>query len=132
MDAVATYKVEDVFSGRITGAGIYVVSDGDTAIYVGKSEWNLDARLKTHLGLYGQLSTLGYFIQANFPESRKWDVRIYWAEGLDQLEFNLIQQLRPILNEQMNTQEHSIPERYRTEIQYKKVDVAKSIASRIK
>jgi excinuclease UvrABC nuclease subunit len=132
MELIATYKVEDIFSGRITGAGIYVVGDGDTTIYVGKSEWNLDARLKAHLGLYGQLSMLGYFIQANSPESRKWDVRIYWAEGLNQLEFNLIQQLRPILNEQMNTQAHSIPERYKTEIQPRKVDIAKSIASRIK
>jgi hypothetical protein len=63
---------------------IYVVRDGDTVFYVGKSDSGVLERLGVHLGepFRGRTSKsdLGLLIEANLPESKRWIVELYTAD----------------------------------------------------
>ena len=132
MKPVITFKVKDIFSGKVGGSGIYVFRDGKTVLYIGKAEQDLYARLMKHLGRYGEQSRIGQLIQVNSPESHEWSIDVYWNEHLSQLEFDLIQKLTPALNEQMNGKPHRLPSKYKTEITNKRFNAAKAVAARIK
>lgn len=114
---------------------IYVVRDGEEVFYVGKSDDDCFARLRTHLGheFRGRRSKseLGEFILRNLPESRGWCVDLYTNEEtkplIDKLfyegfyswptrsaEIAMIKTLRPYLNISMNSRNwREIPKRYK-------------------
>jgi hypothetical protein len=114
---------------------IYVVRDGDSVFYVGKSDDDCFSRLRTHLGhdFRGQrsVSMLGEVIVRNLPESRHWTVELYTNEDTkrvvpkqmyegffqwptDYAEMAMIQTLKPYLNVKLNSRNRrEIPTRYR-------------------
>lgn len=114
---------------------IYVVRDGDEVFYVGKSDDDCFARLRTHLGyeFRGQrsFSTLGNLITRNLPGSRQWAVELYTNEQTkkiipkalydefigwptDYAERAMIQTLKPYLNVSLNSRNRrEMPDRYR-------------------
>jgi len=114
---------------------IYVVRDGDVVFYVGKSDDDCFARLRSHLGFefrgHRSLSALGGLITRNLPESRMWCVNLYTNEETKKIvpkrfyedlvrwptkyaEEAMIQTLEPCLNVMLNCQnQRMVPDRYR-------------------
>lgn len=60
---------------------VYIVRDGETVLYVGKTRWySLHHRMQMHLGRSGPSKTpsnLGKHILENLPASNQWQVDIF-------------------------------------------------------
>lgn len=65
-------------------SSIYLVRDGQTIFYIGKSGPDVVERMRTHLGQEfrgrSKLDAVGELIVANFPESELWLIEFYSSE----------------------------------------------------
>ena len=115
--------VNDALIGKIKSGDhrLYVVSDGDLVLYVGKSTDPID-RIQAHCGGgrfgWAGASLLGETIKDNLPESRTWTVTMYTlpecqTRDMDMAEQELIRVMRPCLNVSYNSNGQTLPEKYR-------------------
>jgi hypothetical protein len=112
-------------------SGLYIVQDGDSVFYVGKSQDILD-RLVAHMGCHARFSgpsRLGRFILDNAPDSGDWTITALTVDEVaaiaktqfsehsyrvDQAEQVLIAGLRPALNRALTVNGcQAIPEKYK-------------------
>ena len=118
---------------RFAEAKIYLVRDGSTVFYIGKSDSDVIERLRTHLGFEFRgrrsRSDLGELIEANIPESESWNVELYtpdecrWAvpdgESYFRIsaklaEWCMIRHFKPCLNIVANRERATVlPKRYK-------------------
>jgi hypothetical protein len=100
--------------------GIYVVSDGDLVLYVGKSRNPLQ-RLWEHVNKsfagIPTPSSLGEIALDCEPESDAWTVRLYLptefgSEDLELAELEAIRRLRPCVNQADNRNAPKLPRKY--------------------
>ncbi len=114
-------------------AGIYVVADGETVLYVGRST-DCAKRIVGHCGWHW--SSLGQLIEDNEEDSFDWKVRFYAPEefgspDLPAAERAAIARLRPCVNAYLNEQKPPpLPERYRAKERQRQKDLAQKIARR--
>lgn len=101
---------------------LYVVREGETVFYVGKSKRSVYTRLLEHIGIgrHGSITPLGRLILDNLPTSKTWHIDLTtleetgeqylgWAEEI------LIRKLRPCLNAASNPNPSPLPEKYRSD-----------------
>lgn len=111
--------------------GVYIVRDGSTVLYVGKTERSsIVMRFQRHLGegLDQRISLLGELILKHQPRSNRWSLEVLtladcnaFLEQHDQMrrrklktaEAALIKFHRPCLNKQGNPDPEPLPEKYR-------------------
>jgi len=113
-------------------ACIYLIRDGDTVFYVGKSTRGVVNRILAHCGLSTRGSlrdNLGEFIFCNRPDSLTWQADLFTFEDckpiiaevfpnqkridIDWAELALITRYRPCLNRAGNTDPNLLPARYK-------------------
>lgn len=115
--------ITDVLTGRrgpYPPNCVYVISDANTTLYIGKTTAGAPHRLHEHCGGDGRdISEIGSLIIAHFPESFHWSVRIHpipagiaAADELSRLEIRMIRDLRPCLNHWGNTAPTQLPGHY--------------------
>jgi len=138
-----------VFAGRTVEHDpfrIYIVRDGETVFYIGKSSRGISARLEQHIEGY---SRLGNLIANNWPGSGAWQVELvdqadclpairaaipgYARDSsestlaIDTAEKALIRLMRPYLNATHNESEYPLPARYVTTEQLEKGKAAANL-----
>jgi len=129
--------LQDDFEG-LPLAVVYVIRDGETVFYVGRTSQGIKARIFGHLGLPGYSygaspSPVGRLIWENAPGCLTWQVEHWtvkdclqdlgqwdprwpdWWERSDgsDVEGNMIRALRPCLNYTHNENGRALPETYR-------------------
>lgn len=136
-----TTTIGDVINDTVKGDEgaafkVYVVRDGETVFYVGKSRNNPVERLWQHLALIGPNhgpSELGQLIKDNAPDSHAWQVELRTVADCepfirqefpvhrlfdsDLAERAMIRTLHPCLNGTHNAHPTRLPERYRRQQQ---------------
>lgn len=111
--------------------GVYIVRDGSTVLYVGKTKNRpITARMEWHMGhgFSDQPSTLGKLIKQHAPRSHRWQLEVHELADcnalleqhgekrrrkIDTAEIALIHLLKPALNKQSNPEPGPLPEKYR-------------------
>ena len=123
-----TATIGELLSGKLDkmdtgGHYLYLVRDGETILYVGKSR-DVIERLRGHLGdggwvFYGP-SQLGEMIRVNLPQSRGWEVVLLTpadcgAGDIDDAEEELIAHYNPHLNVMLKRHSSGdLPTQYKT------------------
>jgi len=119
-----TISVKDALNGNVPltdeAYGVYVVRDGQTKIYVGKTErQDIVDRISWHLGNgpFTKVSPLGRYIIKNKPRSHNWKIDILSLDDCNQIfeerglprrrkirtaETTLIHLYHPLINKQAN------------------------------
>lgn len=122
-----TIRVGEVIAGEeedLDGC-IYVVRDGETVFYVGKTRDTIGNRVRRHMDGLGRLGTL---IIENLPGSGRWQIECMTLEdcepfvrqqfpvlkswGADYAEVAVIRALNPCLNVAYNEDPSGLPARY--------------------
>lgn len=89
---------------------VYVVRDGEQALYVGKTKKGARARLQAHIGQKPGGGYLGRAYYQDEPVADAWTVEvIYIRSNLDEAERFYIARLRPKYNQQRPPPSRHIP-----------------------
>jgi len=122
---------------------VYVIRDGETVFYVGRTSQGISYRVGEHLGLWGRTpgapSEVGRLILENMPESGSWQVDLMTRRDCHDeylrdpdastAERAMIRKLRPCLNRQSNPNPSRLPDCYRPYAEEKDLAMQKAARS---